>query len=260
MSGVLDNYSTENPSPQVALDIFRGEWSSRLPTPWNQLQAGPAPHCEDPRAAWGIAQLGGVRDQEVLELGPLEAGHTCMLEREGARSVLAIEANTRAFLRCLIVKEIVGLRAARFLCGDFREFLKTTERRFDMVFASGVLYHMTDPVQLIADIARTTRRVYLWTHYADPDIAARHETLSKRLGPVQDMRKDDFTYQLHRFSYENSLDWVGFCGGSAAHCAWLTRDSILGALAHFGFGKIDIGFEDRAHPNGPCFSIAAQRA
>jgi SAM-dependent methyltransferase len=78
----------------------------------------------------------------VLELGPLEGGHSFMFERLGAREVIAIEANPRAYLKCLIIKELLDLRRVRFLCGDFLEYLRADGTDFDLVFASGVLYHM----------------------------------------------------------------------------------------------------------------------
>lgn len=259
MASILDSYVTLAPSHQNALDIFKDQWTSRLPSPWNLLAAGSTPLFEDPRTTWAIAELGGVQDKTVLELGPLEGGHSYMLEKAGAKSVLAIEANTKAFLRCLIVKEILGLEKVRFLCGDFRPFLASNQERFDVVFASGVLYHMTDPVRLLFDITRVTPQVYLWTHYFEPDLIAKNEVVRDRLGPAQCLEFEGFAYELHNYNYDISLNWSGFCGGSAPYCAWLTRDSILGALRHFGFTNISVAFESPNHPNGPCLSIVAQR-
>ena len=64
---------------------------------------------------WLAETLGGLQGRDVLELGPLEAAHTAALLQAGARSVLAIEANKQAFLKCLIVKELCGLRDASFM-------------------------------------------------------------------------------------------------------------------------------------------------
>lgn len=41
-----------------------------------------------------------------------------MLEQAGAAEVVAVEANTRSFLKCLCIKEVLGMRAVRFLLGD----------------------------------------------------------------------------------------------------------------------------------------------
>src|ERR1035437_8430204 len=98
---ILDSYVRTAHSVQNALDIFVSEWASRLPPPWSKCAAGGIPLFEDGRIVWALQQLGGCEGQRALELGPLEGGHSYMLESHGAASVLAVEANTRAFLKCL---------------------------------------------------------------------------------------------------------------------------------------------------------------
>ena len=257
MSTVLDHHLVSAPSHQNALDIFQGSWSSRFPVPHQDLKAGWVPLFEDPRITWAIEKLAGILDNDVLELGPLEGGHSFMLEQAGARSILSLESNTNAFLRCLVVKEIMDLKRVHFLCGDFRQFLASNKRQFDTVFACGVLYHMTDPVRLLLDVSRCCRRLFLWTHYYDASVLAQNEVMRDRFGPAQFLEFEGLQYELHSYSYETALTWDGFCGGTAPSCAWLTRSSILKALKHFGFNKLEIGFEQLDHPNGPCFAIAA---
>ena len=86
--------------------------------------------------------LGSIEGFRILELGP-RGQHSYQLERLGAASVLAIEASPDLFLKCLITKEILDLKA-RFLLGDFVQYLESTADEFDLIFVSGVLYHMTD--------------------------------------------------------------------------------------------------------------------
>lgn len=168
----LDNYVASMPSPQNALDIFKGEWASKLPEPLSGLSAGPLPLFEDPRIEWINTQLDNIEGMTVLELGPLEAGHTYMLERFGATKIVAIEANTRAYLKCLLIKELLELKRVSFLCGDFIDYLRANQKRFDICVASGVLYHMLNPVELIALAAKVSDRLFLWTHYYDQKIIA----------------------------------------------------------------------------------------
>jgi SAM-dependent methyltransferase len=166
-ASILDAYVKSAPSPQNALDIFKGEWASVMPPPYHTLQAGGIPLFQDQRAAWALEQLGGCQGQRVLELGPLEGAHSYILQQHGAASVTAIEANTRAYLKCLIVKELLGLDRVHFVCGDFVGFLEDTDEMYDLIFSAGVLYHMRDPIGLIAKLARHTNRLYMWTHYYD---------------------------------------------------------------------------------------------
>ena len=189
----------------------------------------------------------------------MEAGHTYMLEQHGASSILAIESNAHAFLKCLIVKEMLSLKRARFLCGDFRKFLPAYADGFDVVFASGVLYHMTEPVQLLSDIARTAPQLYLWTHYYDAKITAKNRSVQEHFGSVESREVGGFRYEQVRYEYLASLEWTGFCGGSAPQSAWLSRETILAALSHFGFRHVSIEFEAPDHPNGPSFALVASK-
>lgn len=255
----LDAYARAAPSPQNAIDIFRGGWASKLPPPYQDLTGGAAPLYLDPRLATGVERLGGVAGKRILELGPLEAGHTYLMDRAGAADILAIEGNTRAFLKCLVVKELVGIPSSRFVCGDFVEYLRGTPERVDLVVASGVLYHMMNPVELIARISRVADAVYLWTLYYDEALVARRWQAASRIGPAEAAEYEGFSHALYSYEYGKALECADFCGGTRPQARWLTRDGILGALAHFGFTRIEPFYEQPDHPHGPAFSLIAQR-
>lgn len=252
----LDSYVTSAPGPQNAVDIFQGEWSSILPPPLTDIQAGSHGLFNDPRVTWFAEQVGGVEGRSVLELGPLEGGHSFMLERLGAREVIAIEANTRAYLKCLIIKELLDLRRVRFLCGDFREYLRTDGTDFDVVFACGVLYHMRNPAELIALMAQRCRQhLFLWTHYFVPSLSASHPSRFTTL----EGEYAGFRHTLYRQQYGSATFSSCFCGGTAPFCCWMSRDDILRCLDYFGFNDIRIGFDQPDHPNGPAFAVTATR-
>jgi hypothetical protein len=86
-ASILDEYVGMAPSGQSAVDVFAGEWSSRLPVAG--VTAGEIPLFEDERVEWALGHLGNVAGRTVLELGPLEGGHSSMLERAGALAVVA---------------------------------------------------------------------------------------------------------------------------------------------------------------------------
>ena len=254
-SSILDEYVTTAPSPQNAVDVFAGEWSSALPV----ASAGPIPLFADDRVEWALDQLGGVAGARVLELGPLEGGHTYMLSRAGAE-VLAIEAQTRAYLKCLIAKELLAMPGARFVLGDFMAYLRETDDHFDAVFASGVLYHMRNPVETIALAARAADRLFLWTHYYDEEIIRSSELLSPRFTTTEQSSYDGFEHTLHRFEYESALQLKGFCGGSAPHSNWLSRKDLTAALEHFGWQVKAVSFDTPDHPHGPALALVATKA
>jgi hypothetical protein len=256
---ILDSFVRTAPSVQNALDIFAGEWASRLPPPLSTCSAGGIPLFEDSRIIWALQELGGCSDQRVLELGPLEGGHSYMLESQGAASVTAVEGNTRAFLKCLLVKEILGLKRVNFLCGDFIEYLQETQESFDLIFASGVLYHMKDPFRLIELLARRTDRMYVWTHYYDEKIIRRDPNLRPKFPKHSRTDAGGFPCTLHRQEYQGSLKTKGFCGGSEQYSFWLERADILTSLASHGFSDVRIGHEQPDHPHGPCFGLVATK-
>ncbi len=84
------------PSNENAIDIFSGHWvtspegagaADRLRAVF-ESDIRPALACQ----AFGLN--GRLEDMDILELGPLEGGHTFMLERAGAK-VTAIEGTRK---------------------------------------------------------------------------------------------------------------------------------------------------------------------
>lgn len=229
-----------------------------MPEPYS-FRAGGMALFEDPRILWALSQFGDIRGRNVLELGPLEGAHSYMLERAGAHSILAIEANPEAYLKCLIVKETVGLERTRFLCGDFVEYLRDAPPRFDAAIASGVLYHMVEPAQLIALLANATEHLYLWTHYYDEELVASDRQLSSMFTSRFENDYRGFRHTLFRYEYWGSFASRRFCGGTRPHAHWMTRSDIIGCLEHFGFSGIRISFEAPDHPDGPAFALTARK-
>jgi len=257
---ILDRYIKTAPSIENAVNIFAGEWSSIFPPPYGEITQGRAELFQDPRIQWLIDEIKGVKGRTVLELGPLEGGHSYMLEQAGARQITAIEANTRAYLKCLVMKEVLNLKQVKFLCGDFIEYLHQDAAVVDICIASGVLYHMLNPVELIALLANHCKKhIFIWTHYYNEEVIKQHPVFSSMFTDVVQQDYQGFKHTLYRRQYETALEWQGFCGGNAPHSFWMQRNEILAALSYFGFENIRVNFEDINHANGPSFAIIADR-
>jgi 2-polyprenyl-3-methyl-5-hydroxy-6-metoxy-1,4-benzoquinol methylase len=257
---ILDAYTSASPTDQSAVDIFKGEWASHLPPPLDHLVSGEALLFQDHRVAWAVERMGGVTGKRVLELGPLEGGHSYMLDRAGAREVMAIEGNSRAFLKCLIAKELLGMPSVRFRHGDFTAYLKDAHDRFDLVFASGVLYHVINPVEVIAGIAALADTAFIWTHYYDEAVLGSRAKTAHRVVAGTPAEYLGYRHMLHRHEYLTVLSQKSFCGGSRSYSNWMTRDGLFGALRRFGLNTLEVYGEDLEHPNGPALSVLARRA
>jgi hypothetical protein len=258
---LLEAYTIEPPSAQTQAALFPGEWTSAVPLADGTTIGGPREDLfADERIEWLLAQTGPLDGMRVLELGPLEAGHTTMLERAGATDVVAVEAHQRAFLRCLVVKNLLDLRA-RFELGDFVAYMHEHETVWDLVVASGVLYHMADPLELLDLLGRKARRVFIWTHYWDEEMLRQRPDVADRFASrtTQPSTRSGFTATLHRYEYGAGAHAPSFCGGSRAHTHWLSRADILGALEHYGFGEPRIAFDDPWCPHGPAFALYAEQ-
>lgn len=253
----LNLYNQEYPHPQQMINLFEDEWISCFPPPFQNLKAGRYPLFEDQRIAWGIQQLGGIENKKMIELGPLEGGHSYMMQKYGAASIVAIEANPRAYLKCLLVKQIMKLERVDFLFGDFNEYLHSCSENFDVCIASGVLYHMKNPIALLALIAQKCRELFLWTQYYDDALCSAPALQSKFSAPYE-KEFEGFKHTLYPFKYGASRSWSTFIGGPAKTSCWLSRQDILGGLCHFGFTEIDIR-EEQHSSHGPCFSLIAKK-
>ena len=55
-----------------------------------------------------------INNKNGLELGPLEAGHSYMLQNVGINSFNFHRGNSNSFLKCLVAKEILNLNRVNF--------------------------------------------------------------------------------------------------------------------------------------------------
>ena len=243
------------PARENAARAFDKEWSSAVPGLPGTGQAG---LFEDGRVVWFEKQLGGFSGKRVLELGPLEGGHTYMMTQRGA-TVTAIESNMRSWMRCLIVKDRLNLTGATFLLGDFLPYLAAAPPPVDFVLASGVLYHMTEPVEFLRALCAVSDTVGLWTHYYDAAVVLDRYGADKfDATPRKLTTPHGRTVELYEQRYLKALEWGGFCGGSAPTSSWLRREDILGVIEDEGF-IYETFLDQLDHPNGPAFCVFARR-
>lgn len=258
-AGVFETYEERSPHHQNAIDLLDG-WNSGFPAELG-LTAGAGTLFHDNRIYWSVEQLGSIEGKSILELGPLEASHTMILERYNPASITAIEAHKAAYLKCLVAKEIYNLQKSHFLLGDFVKFLEETDQVFDVIVASGVLYHMKDPIHLLELIGSRANAIFLWTHYFDEEAMPKDD--DRRLAFIDEpktvtMHGKDM--RLYKRSYYNAWKKDRFCGGPENYHYWMEKNDIIHILQAHGFGDIRENFIEPDHQNGPSCLIVAQKS
>jgi hypothetical protein len=253
-----DTFVTGMPTNQKIADLFTHQWLSNLPL--GDVVSGDAQLFFDDRIDWFLNEINGVEGKSVLELGPLEGGHSWMIEKAGAASILAIEANARSFLKCLVAKELTGLRRTRYRLGDFIEFLKQTDEEFDVCIACGVLYHLVSPLEFLHLVSEHCSSIMIWTHYYDEKAIKRKSIIDPaKFSAHAEATYNGFPYTLHRYEYLDALALESFCGGTVPFSHWVNKEDILGGLEFFGFKNIKIKEDIVDHQHGPCLTLCASK-
>jgi hypothetical protein len=257
-SRTFDLYVSSSPSSQNAVDAIAG-WNTSFP-PQYGLKAGPLAAYSDPRILWAIKCFGSLEGRNVLELGPLEGGHTAMLEAAGAR-VAAIEEDQVAFLRCLIAREILGLTQCKFWLGDFMMALENWEQRYDLIVACGVLHHLTEPLRLIELAAKRADAIYIWARVVtDEALASRSWRRIIFAQPAEHRLFHGIDVRAYRRRHAaHDQEDVAFCGYMYDEHHWLHRDDLLEALKVVGFHDIRTSHDEPHGRSGPALSVFARR-
>jgi hypothetical protein len=137
--------------------------------------------------------------------------------------------------------------------------LANDHTRFDVAWASGVLYHMVDPVGFLKLVSAKVNELFLWTHYVPDDGYPADAAWAAVITAVEEQHEAGRRIPLYRRGYGATQPGAAFCGGIEKTPAWLRRSDIIALLHAFGFSELRVGHEEPTHPNGPCFAVVAIR-
>jgi len=249
---ILEEYIMKVPSQKNAIDLFEGEWASQIP---GEYVSGNADLFHDGRMGLISEKIGGFSGKDILELGPLEAAHTYMMTKGGANRILAIEANSRAYVKCLIVKEVLALENCSFLLGDFDLHLEDTQDEYDLIMALGVLYHCINPIKTIVNMTKRAKVIGIWSHYFCESIIREKYGEKFDYDPTL-LSFEGYEATCYEHHYREALDIPGFCGGGRSSTRWMDKNSWLSLFDSLGY-ELDILSESTSHQNGPEFTAVA---
>jgi phospholipid N-methyltransferase len=216
-----------------------------------KLIGGTAMWQTSPYLEWLLEYVGGAFGKYILELGPLEGAHTKKMIEDGAGKIIAVEGLSDCFLKCLIVKEAFALDRAKFIFGDFCNYVSNYKgRRFDFVLASGVLYHQINPAQLIYDLARITDKVAVWSQVAD------------EIHPC----KEEGSIEVYEEKYFGKIMYWGdlrlrseeYCASLGEKAFWMYAEEMKRCFLDAGFHSVTAKTIEPT-PHGNCILFVASK-
>ena len=103
-------------------------------------------------------------------------------------SLIGLEGRDFLLARANFVKDVLGNTKATFVQCDFEKDDITAHGPADIVFCSGLLYHLSQPWTLIEAIAKVAPRLFLSTHYAEKEDVERlhYKGILFKEGPYSD--------------------------------------------------------------------------
>lgn len=178
------------------------------------------------------------RARTILELGSLEGGQTFQLAKRPGVSLVAVEGRRFNLDKARYVQKLLKVENVKFVQADLEKKPLAALGQFDVVFNSGLLYHLPRPWELLDQLRAAASRAFLWTHYAAEDKVT--ETINGFPG--------------HWYQEHGPKDPLS---GLSPKSFWITLPSMLGRLERNGFEHFNIIEDNPQHPNGPCVTLAA---
>lgn len=179
-------------------------------------------------------------DKTVLEVGCHEGYYTVELSRL-CKFVTAVEVRPKNILCALTRLWTHGVENAKLLLKDVRDIDKSFGC-FDIIFHSGVLYHLENPVEHLYKIAPLAEAIVLDTHYCIPEESFTNDFVMDGEHRQTHLIREDIQYQgktYKAFIYKEH-GWQNSLSGAEDFSKWLHIDSLYQVLAEVGFDRIKV--------------------
>ncbi|MGH7935465.1 MAG: class I SAM-dependent methyltransferase [Chthoniobacterales bacterium] len=177
--------------------------------------------------------------RRILELGSLEGGHTIGLAQlPGIETVVGVEGRTANFERALLAKELFAIPNIEFVQANLEQVRLSEFGPFDVIYCSGLLYHLPEPWRLVEQFAASASGLFLWTHCASEASANIFAESYKGLRQAEGGSDEPLS-------------------GLSPDSFWPTLGSLCTMLTTHGFSQVRLLANDLEHEHGPAVTLAA---
>jgi len=159
-------------------------------------------------------------DKTILELGCCEGALTVQLASV-CKKVVAIDIRPKNIVRSLVRLHLHGVKNCDLHLLDARN-MDSSVGRFDILFHSGLLYHLKNPVEHLFKIHEVSNTLLLHTLYGCERPHLKRSSVS-------------YAGRSYDAYHCGELGWNQPMSGADDESFWLTRDSLFGLLDELGF-------------------------
>lgn len=175
--------------------------------------------------------------KQCLEVGCAEGYNTVKLAKI-FKSVIATDVRPRNIIGAMIRQWVLELDNIEFQCLDLNNSgIVLDNIEIDIVYHTGVLYHLQHPIEHLKYIASITDKLFLATRCYDKE--SNIKLLDCKISNWNEFRR----YKVS----EKSASWDRSFAGITDYSVWLHKNDIKAILHHVGFKKVTLLEETRSY-------------
>lgn len=168
----------------------------------------------------------------LIDLGCLEGGFTAEFARLGMQAA-GLEVRSSNFQNCEFVRKALKLPNLHFIQDDCWNVAKYG--RFDVVFCSGLLYHLHDPAKYLGLLSTLCDALILDTHYAYDEQSKAH-SLSEKTSHEGYEGRWYREYEEGTNTKDDKALWTSWGNDKSF---WPMKDELLRMVSDAGFDILD---------------------
>lgn len=233
-----DSRGTLMKSSFTAHNVVLDDGSQTLPQ--RGMVMGDYPLVKSTKRLLDLLFPGDKRQIHLVDLACLEGGYATEFARQGFET-LGIEVRKSNFQNCLYVKDHVSLPNLNFV----NDNVWNLEKRgivFDVIFCSGILYHLAKPKAFIEMMSRCCRKlIVINTHFATDNKCRAHQL--SRLTENEGL-PGRWYYEHPGVDTQAVLEGMKWASWENSSSFWVKREFLIQAIKDAGF---DLVFEQYDH-------------